>query len=58
MKKLILLFLFLVSVSVKSQKDTSVLDKMTPDELLKYYQNEKPPLSTFKGPEKSRRFSL
>ena len=52
MKKLILLFLFLVSVSVKSQKDTSVLDKMTPDELLKYYQNEKPPLSTFKGPEK------
>jgi len=52
MKKLILLALFLVSVSVKSQTDTSALDRMTPEELLKYYQNEKPPFSNYKGPEK------
>ena len=25
---------------------------MTPDELMQYYINEKPPFSTFKGPEK------
>lgn len=52
MKKLILLFLFLVSVSVQSQTDTSALDKLTPDELLKHYQNEKEPYSTYKGEEK------
>lgn len=52
MKKLILFFFFLVSVSVKSQVDTSALDKLTPEELLKYYQDEKEPYSTYKGPEK------
>lgn len=52
MKKLILLALFLVSVTVKSQTDSSGLDKLTPEELLQYYINEKPPHSTFKGPEK------
>jgi hypothetical protein len=52
MKKLVLLLLFLVSVSVQSQTDSSALDKMTPEELLQYYINEKPPVSTFKGPEK------
>ncbi|MGZ4090493.1 MAG: SPOR domain-containing protein [Bacteroidia bacterium] len=51
MKKLILSFLFLVSITVRSQTDTSALDKLTPEELLKYYQNEKEPYSTFKGPE-------
>ncbi|MCW3075484.1 MAG: hypothetical protein JWO32_93 [Bacteroidetes bacterium] len=52
MKKLILFILFLVSISVKSQTDTSALDKLTPEELLKHYQNEKEPYSTYKGPEK------
>ena len=52
MKKLILFALFLVSVTVKSQTDTSSLDKLTPEELQQYYINEKPPYSTFKGPEK------
>lgn len=53
MKRLIPLFVFLlVSVAVNSQTDSSALDRMTPEELLKYYQNEKEPFSTFKGPEK------
>ncbi|MBA3665751.1 MAG: hypothetical protein H0W61_16330 [Bacteroidetes bacterium] len=51
MKKLIFSFLFLVSLTVYSQTDTSALDKLTPEELLKHYQNEKEPYSTYKGPE-------
>jgi cell division septation protein DedD len=49
MRKLITLLLFLVSISVFPQADSSALDRMTPDELLKYYQNEKPPFSNYRG---------
>jgi hypothetical protein len=52
MKKLFLAVLFLVSGLVKSQTDTSLLEKMTPEELMKYYQNEKPPRSNYKGQTK------
>ena len=56
MRKLILLIIFLVSVTVKSQTDTSLnfspLDKLSPDELLQHYINEKEPFSLYKGPEK------
>ncbi|MDP3557926.1 MAG: SPOR domain-containing protein [Bacteroidota bacterium] len=56
MKKLILFIIFLVSVTVQSQTDTSVsyspLDKLSPDELLQHYINEKEPESLYKGPEK------
>ncbi|MCE3228584.1 MAG: hypothetical protein K0S32_3135 [Bacteroidetes bacterium] len=52
MKKLILFALLLVSVFVRSQTDSSALDKMTPEELLKYYENEKEIYYGPKGPEK------
>lgn len=52
MKKLIVFVLFLVSASVFPQADTSALDRMTPEELQKYYENEKPPFSNYKGPAK------
>jgi hypothetical protein len=56
MRKLILLIIFLVSVTVRSQTDTSrnfsPLDKLSPDELLQHYINEKDPISLYKGPEK------
>lgn len=56
MRKLILLVIFLVSVTVNSQTDTSLsfspLDKLSPDELLQHYINEKEPVSLYKGPEK------
>ncbi len=56
MRKLILLAIFLVSVTVRSQTDTSLnfspLDKLSPDELLQHYINEKEPVSLYKGPEK------
>jgi hypothetical protein len=54
MKKLILLVLSLVSLSVFSQTDTtnnSPLDKLSYDELIKYYINEKEPPAYYKGPE-------
>jgi hypothetical protein len=51
MKKLVLLFLLIVSVTTRAQTDTSALDKLSPEELLKYYQNEKEPFSNYKGPE-------
>jgi hypothetical protein len=55
MRKLILLFIFLVSVTVRSQTDTSLnyspLDKLSPEELLQHYINEKEPFSLYKGPE-------
>lgn len=53
MKKLILLVLFLVSVTVRSQTDTtnlSFLDSLTYDQLLQYYINEKEPPQFSKGP--------
>ena len=53
MKKLILLFLILVSVTVQSQTDTSSvspLDKLTPEQLLQYYINEPEPYPFYKGP--------
>jgi hypothetical protein len=53
MKRLSLLFFFLVSASLwAQQKDTSALDKLTPEELMQHYINEKPPVSNYKGPEK------
>ncbi len=52
MKKLILLVLFLVSISVKSQTDTAVLNKLSPEDLLKYYINEKEPEGMYKGTPK------
>lgn len=55
MKKLILLVLPLLSLTVLSQTDTSnlsELDTMSPDELLQYYINEKEPVQFYKGPEK------
>lgn len=53
MKKLILLVLCLVSITVHSQTDTSSvspLDKLTPDQLLQYYINEPEPYPFYKGP--------
>lgn len=54
MRKLILLTIFLVSVTVRAQTDTSAnfspLDKLSPDELLQHYINEKEPASLYKGP--------
>ncbi|MBA2611385.1 MAG: hypothetical protein H0U95_05410 [Bacteroidetes bacterium] len=54
MRKLILLTIFLVSVTVHAQTDTSLnfspLDKLSPDELLQHYINEKEPVSLYKGP--------
>lgn len=51
MKELLFLLFFIVSVATQAQTDTSALDKLSPEELLKYYQNEKEPFSTYKGPE-------
>ena len=53
MKKLILFIFLLVSVTVHSQTDTtsSPLDKLTSEELLNYYINEKEPIQFYKGPE-------
>lgn len=50
MYKLILLVLFLFALSVKSQTDTAVLNKLSPQELLQYYINEKEPEGMYKGP--------
>jgi cell division septation protein DedD len=52
MRKLILLTIFLVSVTVHAQTDTSAnyLDRLSPDELLQHYINEKEPVSLYKGP--------
>ncbi|MBA3682763.1 MAG: hypothetical protein H0W73_16610 [Bacteroidetes bacterium] len=52
MRKLILLIIILVSVTVRSQTDTSLifLDRLSPDELLQHYINEKEPVSLYKGP--------
>lgn len=53
MKKLILLVLSLFSLAVRSQTDTSnysPLDKLSYDELMLYYINEKDPPDTYKGP--------
>ncbi len=52
MRKLILLTIFLVSVTVHAQTDTSAnyLDRLSPDELLQHYINEKEPTSLYKGP--------
>ena len=50
MNKLILLVLFLCTLSVKSQTDTAILNKLSPEELLKYYVNEKEPEGMYKGP--------
>jgi len=54
MRKLILLALVLFSITVRSQvqTDTSALDKLTPEELLQYYINEKEIFYGPKGPEK------
>lgn len=49
MPKVILLVLFLFSISVKSQTDTAVLNKLSPQELLQYYINEKEPEGMYKG---------
>ncbi|MBL7921585.1 MAG: hypothetical protein JNJ40_14820 [Bacteroidia bacterium] len=51
MRKLILLIAILVSVTVRSQTDTSVLflDRLSPEELLQHYINEKEPVSLYKG---------
>ncbi len=54
MKKLILLVISLVSLSVRAQTDTSnlsPLDKMSYDELMQYYINEKDPPYFWKGPD-------
>lgn len=55
MRKLILLIIFLVSITVQSQTDTSLnfsaLDRLSPDELLQHYIDEKEPFSLYKGPE-------
>lgn len=52
MRKLILLIIILVSVTVRSQTDTSLvfLDRLSSDELLQHYINEKEPVSLYKGP--------
>jgi hypothetical protein len=53
MKKLILLVLSLVSISVRAQTDSSnysPLDKLSYDELMQYYINEKEPPNFWKGP--------
>lgn len=54
MKKLIFLVLLLVSITVRSQTDTtsapSFLDSLSYDQLLQYYINEKEPVPTYKGP--------
>jgi len=54
MRKLILFIAILVSVTVHSQTDTSLvfLDRLSPEELLQHYINEKEPASLYKGPEK------
>ncbi len=49
MQKLILLVLFLFSLSISSQIDTAALNKLTPEELLQYYINEKEPQDINKG---------
>jgi hypothetical protein len=54
MNKLILLVLVLFSMSVRSQTDTtnySPLDKMSYDELMLYYINEREPPQFYKGPD-------
>lgn len=52
MRKLILLIAILVSVTVHAQTDTSLLflDRLSPEELLQHYINEKEPVSLYKGP--------
>lgn len=52
MQKLILLVLFIFSLSVKSQVDTAALNKLSPEQLLQYYINEKEPEGMYKGPPK------
>lgn len=50
MRKLIpLVLLFLVTITVNSQTDTAALNKLTPEELIKYYINEKEPEGMYKG---------
>lgn len=53
-KKLGVLIFVFVTCYVKAQQDTSasLLDKLTPEELLQYYINEAEPFSNYKGPEK------
>ena len=53
MKKLVLLFFFIVSISVKSQSDSlkfAQLDSLSPEQLLEYYINEPEPIQFYKGP--------
>jgi hypothetical protein len=52
MQKLIVLVLFFITLSAKSQIDTAALNKMTPEQLLQYYINEKEPEGMYKGPPK------
>lgn len=55
MRKLLILFVFFTTLSIKSQTDTSgafyLLDLLTPEELLQHYIDEEEPTSLFKGPE-------
>ena len=56
MRKILILFIFFTTISIKSQTDTSgafyLLDLLTPEELLQHYIDEQEPTSLFKGPEK------
>ncbi|MBS1650469.1 MAG: SPOR domain-containing protein [Bacteroidetes bacterium] len=52
MQRLLVLLFLLASVAANAQVDTAYLNKLSPDELLKYYINEKEPQGLYKGPEK------
>lgn len=54
LRNLGLLIFFLLTCFANAQQDTSgsALDKLTPEQLLEYYQNEPEPFSKYKGPEK------
>ncbi len=52
LKKVLLIFSIFSFFCLKAQTDTAVLNKMSPEELLQYYINEKEPEGMVKGPEK------